>query len=68
MKLLLTTKELRKPKTTLVSEDNIVLASSNEVMLCIPGPVFFLIHVTIASLHHNQTKTNQIFRSNKILK
>ena len=33
MKLLLTNKELRKPKTTLVSEDKIVLASSNEVML-----------------------------------
>lgn len=47
----LTTKELRKPKTTVVSEVNTRSASSNVVMLYTPGPIFFLIHVTIASLH-----------------
>lgn len=46
----ITTKELRKPKTTLSSEVRIFSAFSTVVAFWTPGPIFFLIQVMMAFL------------------
>lgn len=48
-----TTKDLRKPKAIFSSAVNMRSASSVVVMFWTPGPIFFLIQVTIASLQEN---------------
>lgn len=61
-----TTKELRKPKATFSSAVNMRSASSVVVMFWTPGPIFFFIQVTIASLQKNKNPWMNTTRSKKL--